>query len=323
MFGLNAVMTPQEEIQVFALQTIHWRLNRCIAPGMACEETAIRAHSIQNSRVLDLLCSDGHVVAPHRSTFNKRPKISFEKVGRNRASTFTGLCAAHDAKLFRTIDTEIFDPENSEHLFLNAYRAVLREAHAKLSVGSQFQSAYQERIRLGLDKANIPTRGGLIALEHMMGAIETLAYKTYFDVALQNKDFRGLSHSVIRLTVERPTVAVCALYSVDDAPVDGDILRVAFNVIPISKNETVVTFSYLNAHSGVALAHLDRILSSTSLYQKFEISKLILRNCENFVISPEFYATWSTSKRSAVTDYFIRTLQWNDGADDNEHLYLF
>jgi hypothetical protein len=316
-------MTPQEEMQAFAFRTMHRRLNRCIAPGISCEETAIRAHSIQNARVLDLLCSDGHVVAPVNSILNKRPKISFEKVGRNKASTFTGLCAAHDAEIFRTIDTEVFDVGNSEHLFLIAYRAVLREAHAKLSIGTQFQSAYRERIRLGLDAADVPTRGGLIALEHMMSAFETHEYKTFFDAAFLKKSFGLVSHSVLRMVVEHPTVAVCALYSADDVRVDDDVLRIAFNVIPTSKNETIVTFSYLKAHSGMALAHLDQILASSSFHQRFEISKLILRNCENFAISPEYYSAWSPKKLSAIMDYFIKTLLVNDGADESEHLYLF
>jgi hypothetical protein len=39
------------------------RWNRCLAPGMGCPAAAIRAHSLQNSQVLDLLARDGHVKA--------------------------------------------------------------------------------------------------------------------------------------------------------------------------------------------------------------------------------------------------------------------
>jgi len=76
-------------------------LDRCLFPGMACKAQAIRSHSVQNSRVLDLLVRDGHVKALGKRIDNKAgPVIRFEDVGRNEATTFTGFCAKHDAAAF-------------------------------------------------------------------------------------------------------------------------------------------------------------------------------------------------------------------------------
>ena len=82
----------------------------CMCPWEECERKAIRAHSVQNSRVLDQLQRNGHVVMPRlHTTFSTVPEFKFAEVGRNKATTFTGLCAAHDAKLFAPIETEPFD----------------------------------------------------------------------------------------------------------------------------------------------------------------------------------------------------------------------
>ncbi|KKM07878.1 hypothetical protein LCGC14_1729540, partial [marine sediment metagenome] len=106
---------------------INSKFHRCFWPKESCSETAIRAHSIQNSGVLDLLCEDDHVIMPKGGVnINTGPFLKFEEVGRNKATTFTGLCDKHDSQLFEPIDKNRFDSKNKEHLFLLAYRSVLR-----------------------------------------------------------------------------------------------------------------------------------------------------------------------------------------------------
>ena len=109
--------------------------NLCLEPSEACSFAAIRAHSIQNTRVLDRLCSKGHVIMPKRQnpSDGRVDIVAFESIGRHRATTFTGLCGKHDRLIFEPIDKSPIDIRNGEHLFLVAYRSVLRELHATLS----------------------------------------------------------------------------------------------------------------------------------------------------------------------------------------------
>ena len=98
-----------------------------------CDKEPIRAHSIQNARVLDLITqTDGHVFMPRYRLVNGEPKMEFAKVGRNEASTFPGLCSKHDTELFKAIDTEPLEVDNCEHRRQLAYRSVNREMHAEL-----------------------------------------------------------------------------------------------------------------------------------------------------------------------------------------------
>ena len=95
---------------------------------MNCNQEPIRAHSIQNSGVIDLIALGGHVVAFRPSYSSEGLEVEFKLVGRNHASTFTGLCNEHDTKLFLPLDTKPLDVTDREQLFLLAYRSVTRAA---------------------------------------------------------------------------------------------------------------------------------------------------------------------------------------------------
>src|SRR2546428_1648001 len=132
--------------QLFKIDS--WQYSKCLAdPGTPCPLPAIRAHSVQNARSLDLLARDGHVVAlTRRLDATKGPVIEFGEVGRNLATTFAGSCAHHDQTIFAPLDRLAFDPTNQEHLFLAGYRAVIREFYATCAAASKVQTAYLERV---------------------------------------------------------------------------------------------------------------------------------------------------------------------------------
>jgi hypothetical protein len=125
---------PSERRRLFGEGVSHLKQKYeiCLFPGTECSSPAIAAHSVQNNGILDRLAHDGHVISPRMEvTFSSQPpNYAFERIGRNRATTFTGLCSQHDTELFKPIDTAVIDLESTEHLFLLAYRSVLKEAHA-------------------------------------------------------------------------------------------------------------------------------------------------------------------------------------------------
>jgi hypothetical protein len=93
------------------------RFDRCLEPQMSCQKKAIRAHSIQNAKTLDLLEKSGHLIAIRARFSENVPQIDFEYVGRNEASTFTGFCSEHDRDIFAPIDRNMLDTTNHEHFF--------------------------------------------------------------------------------------------------------------------------------------------------------------------------------------------------------------
>lgn len=314
----------EKELFSSFLKRDKWRLNRCLAPGMSCTATAIRAHSLQNSQVLDLLVRDGHVKAiGKRIDKETGPVILFDNVGRNQATTFAGFCSEHDSEIFKPIDTKTFSSTDSEHQFLVAYRAVARELHTLMEAASKAQSGYIKRVEMGLDSGDEPGPAGMFAVEQMMKAYQTYLYKVRFDQALVSKQYDAVLHDAIKIDHEEASVAVCSLFSVDGVSRNDDWVRVALNVLPLNRNESIAVFSYLPEDASLAKSSLNLMLTSDGYYQKYLLSKLILNNCENFVVSPASYDSWSPEKKTSITDYFMQTLFTGNLGIENQHLYLF
>jgi len=321
--NLTRVPIPNELLQSFFEQS-KLRFGRCLAPGMNCENSAVQSHSVQNSQILDLLARDGHVKAlTKRIDKNTGPVIDFNEVGRNQATTFRGFCASHDSVIFKAIDTNDFQADDSEHLFLSSYRAVARELHALMEAAVRIQASYQDRIKLGFDRGNEPEPVGMLALEYMVKSYSTHQYKCSFDQALIAKRYGDVLHDVAYIGHERANVAVCSLFSIDHQTKNGDYVRIALNVLPQSSEQSVVVFGYLPEDAELVRPFLRPILTSEKYYQKYLLSKLVLNNCENFVVSPASYDDWPQEKRNAIRDYFVSTLLHGSLEAENEHFYLF
>lgn len=302
---------------------VNARYARCLGPDIFCDKPAIRAHSIQNSRVLDLIAVDGHVMVLEARITTDGPLVSLRRVGRNMASTFTGLCADHDQEMFRPIDAAAIDLENPEHLFLVAYRAAYREFHACLQTAMRLQTAYLERVDSGLDPPHTPTPAGLLAAHRIAAAHEMFECKVALDDGRARRDFGFMTHNVIRLERQAPTIAVCSLYSVDHLAGTESTLRIHLNVLPLSQTETAVVFSYAAADAGLARAHLDRVLNSSGAHHKYELSRVIVENCENFVLNPDYVASWSDKKRRTVEAVAADVMPAQDNHAESVNLYLF
>jgi hypothetical protein len=173
---------------------------------------------------------------------------------------------------------------------------------------SKIQSTYTRRVEMGLDSGNEPSPAGMLAVDHMIRAHRTFLYKDHFDAALGSKQYDAVLHDVIAINQEEPTIAVSSLFSVDGVSRDDDWVRVALNVFPLDRNESIAVFSYLPDDATQVRSSLNTFLGVDGHYQKYLLSKLILNNCENFVVSPIYYEKWSEAKRKAVTDYFVQTL---------------
>ena len=291
---------------------------------MKCSKGAIRAHSVQNSRFLDQLVRNGHVVnLTHSATLGKGLNVDFALIGRNKATTFTGLCSHHDNLIFTTIEKSELNFAVSEHLFMLAYRSAYRELHATMETAAKLQAAYLERVERDLDSSNEPSPNSLFAVQRMMDYYDTFNYKSLLDTAHFDRDFQFLDHKVITFDTVRATVAVCALFSVDNIQVREDVLRIHLNVLPVSQTQTVVLFSYLKSDATPACAFLGRVLGSGGLHQRYELSRLILDSCENFVLSPNYFDTWCDDKKNTIRDYFVRTIMKSDLGYESPHLYLF
>jgi len=306
----------------FAFNQLNVPFERCLEPNWQCERRAVRAHSIQNARVLEQLAVDGHVVMLSNTLGAGMLRIDFTHVGRNRATTFTGLCDKHDHEIFKPIDTSDIDLSDQEHLFLLAYRSIIRELHTTMEGARRVQTVYRWRVDQGFSPKEAPDNVGLFAIERLTAAYDTYIYKRKYDEAFLGSSHDTIYHEVVNLGRGKPTIAVSALSSDETVRTPNDVARVAINVFP-QGGEVYAVFSCLASEQPCARALFANVVSAAGEYQKYALSKLVLRCCENFVISPAHFQTLDVGTRECIRQYFSKTIFENDPGTEDPRLYLF
>ncbi|MDG4602462.1 MAG: hypothetical protein P9C48_08335 [Defluviicoccus sp.] len=288
---------------------IKWQPSKCLDPTMSCQAQAIRAHSVQNATSLAIISENDHVYELKPRIINGEPSCMFHRVGRNEASTFLGMCNQHDTEIFKPIDTKPLEVDDSEQLFLLAYRAVTRELHAAIAGAMRLQRNYRDSFsRLKpLEIAN--TLEGEVAAVHTLKAWGIWKYRsTYFDIDLGRKMFKNIKHTTIKIRNEKPVIAASSLFSVDNKPWGRPFAGVTLNIVPTNESETLAIFSYPRKHSGRVRKYIARIVLSSASCQKYELSYMLLNKTENFFVSPRAISHWSDEKSATSRGHFCQQL---------------
>lgn len=300
-------------------------LTRCLDPSMTCTKDAIRAHSVQNATALGLLAEDGHVTTIKQTVRGGEPQVSFERVGRNQASTFTGLCSSHDTEIFKPIDTMPLSLDDAQQLFLLAYRSVTRELHSVFEGAGRIQAAFLKLADRGVVPKDEPSPEGLEAIQHMLKAWGTWKYRhRYFDLNLNKGRFDEISHTKITIQHDDAFIAASSFFSVKDKVWGRPFPAAIVNIVPLSNQETVVIISYARDHSGQVRRFFAPIVMERDLArQRLLLSHMIVDRMENFFIRPSLVDAWSLEKKQFVLNSFVATIFTGVRIPLDERLSLF
>jgi len=293
----------------------------CLAPGR-CRNPAIDAHSVPNANTLRRLARDGHVVELSIRHIESDPVLDFYRIGVGEASVFQGLCAEHDARLFDPVDRLDFDLFDARNLFLIGHRAFLRELHAKLRMLKMFGDLDQAIRRLEAIPADATSSAEPLIAQELHRLERTLLYKAHLDLALEAGRWGELAHIPILLEGAKPTVAMSALYSLDEISTPTGVAKVMLNVLPRDDGVGVV-FSFLESERALIAPALELFRVATGHYQKYLISKNILMFCENIFFAPDFIDGLSAEQRVRILEGYNLDPSAVDVDEDDPHLYLF
>lgn len=108
-----------------------------------CTETIVGAHSLQNNGVLNKIAEDGHVYGMIFDIMKNNPSLKFNRIGKNKASTFLGFCNYHDKEYFSPIEDQEYEQSPLQN-YLFAYRAFCFERHRKLRLKKSFTKLFQK-----------------------------------------------------------------------------------------------------------------------------------------------------------------------------------
>ncbi|WP_428246448.1 hypothetical protein [Ferrovibrio sp.] len=258
---------------------------------------------------MDLLSDAGHVIMPKMQYEKDGPKTEFRKVGRKKASTFTGFCSEHDSEIFREIDTAQFDSGNRDQLFLHAFRSATKELHACMDGAAKIHQTYVSAVEKGLEDDAVDSEVGMVATQNLIKAYEMYLFRVrYFDSIFDSSDrSKMFEHKVIEFEKQSPTIAVSSLFSLDYKGIGS--VRIILNVFPVSLEKTVAIFSFPKAERVKSRYVLSGIFSAKDQSRiKLLLSVMIIRNIENFIVRPSYYEEWSDEKKRKIIDAFIHTL---------------
>lgn len=174
----------------------------CLHPNAPVGCTSvINAHSLQKKGPLSHLKDDSN----HVYTFSPFSKLPFatdpDRIGWNEASTFRGLCHAHD-QVFAPLETSEFS-DTPEQIFLAGYRSVFLEIHQKRAACVACDKVgYSDLAVLRADEMDLdPKRARqMLRLQQWgrkRGLKEMRAFKGVYDSAWRARTFADISSCVV------------------------------------------------------------------------------------------------------------------------------
>ena len=291
-------------------KSIKTTLKKCWFPGEKCNSKSIKAHSIQNSRVLELLSLNGHVIMPQEKITNKGEVflVGFNEISRNEASTFTGLCGTHDNEIFSPIDDFDIDFNDIQQLFLLVYRSVLKKTHLLASDLTKIEKIYKDQVEVGRATNDLSNPLFKAFFQQFIRAHGAYLYKKIYDAVYLSQQYQVVHHNYFSFKHKKPSIAVSALYWVGEPKPNGtQVPWIALNVFP-TNDETHVIFSYLESDKDYVSSEIEDIFNLSTKRRLWQVSERIIGASENFVISPAFWNNLSMKKRDAIISYYCDTL---------------
>ena len=278
--------------------------------GSRCNEI-IKAHSIQRNRSLSAIADNGHVykISANIGSLKKnKGRLTYEKCGINKVSTFLGFCKRHDNELFEPIDNYPLIPTDQQVL-LYAYRSLCRE----LFVKENALELVNDHLENSVDQKAIHKM--LLGYKHgaTFGLDNLKRHKKNYDKSLIENSYFNIRY-VLFISKQIPTIAFSGLFY-PDFDFMGRILQ---NLEDQTSNLQLLTFcsapmdygwaflfAWHESSSNVCvefMRSLATMIHNDSDSLRDYLFRLAMTNCENIAISPKWWEDLSEDKKEKISD---------------------
>lgn len=176
--------------------------------GQRCNEI-IRAHSIQKSGSLSGIAQNGHVYkfsSNIGSLKKNKGRLTCEKFGINKVSTFLGFCKKHDNELFEPIDNNFLIPTDQQVL-LYSYRSLCRE----LFVSENALELVNTLLETGINQDAIKNTLSEYVIGKSFGLENLKKHKCNYDKSLEHKSYSSVKY-VIFQSSQKPVIAFLGIF---------------------------------------------------------------------------------------------------------------
>lgn len=276
--------------------------------GERCEKI-INAHSIQKNRSLSTIADNGFVykLSSNIGTLRKnKGQLTYEKCGINKVSTFLGFCKKHDNNLFEPIDNFPLIPTDQQ-IFLYAYRSLCKELFVKENSLRLIESQLNE----GLNQKAVKELCLNMRTGTAFGLKNLIEHKAAYDSSLKKECYHEIKY-VLFISKQKPFIAFSGLfYPVFDfmgrqlqdlGDHDSHLELITFCSAPMSAGWGFL-FSWHESSSNTCVDFMKSLATMVHANSKIDdlLFRMIISNCENFAISPQWWEKLSTNHKEQIT----------------------
>lgn len=300
--------------ETLALYRKNFGKETCLCPEQLrseCKGGIVKAHTISKRRALNDIAVDGHVMTIDASIPTLKQNngiIGVRSMGINKASTFSGFCAHHDSRLFKSIDDADFSGDEEQYHLL-AYRTIAREHYTKLAA---------HHVNDGLRSHD---RGH--PLDHQMslqafvntwdqgtslGLREIARHKSNYDESLVSSEFDRVRYMYVTLSGIPDIMFSGALYPECDfrgrrlqnlADLEAELEVIACNLIS-SNGHGYFVMTWLDEGNSVCSDFADSLRSMDRDGIPNAITRFAFEFCENTFWSPHWWQSLPQTQRDAL-----------------------
>lgn len=280
------------------------RIKQCHQPNtQECSGSIIKAHAIQNNRILNKLALDGCVI-----TMDGTSNLIFQnaqKKGRKIATTFTGFCSYHDKVLFQEIEDTEFNASKKQ-VFLWTYRTLSWHYHKKQEQINANHIFMENMVSKGYD---IPQNDEFHDLLNgfKMAECDNEKEKAIFDKYLLENVYDKLSFCIWEIPYEI-SFAVSMMHGLEhdikgkqlnNYQNDDSIKNIYLNIFP-SLSKSYCIWSWLKTYDDVYMDFSKQFMALSISDKQNYFNNQLPRWSDSIIISPHLWNKWGSGTQEAL-----------------------
>ena len=280
------------------------RIKQCLHPNKSeCNGKIIKAHAIQNNRILNKIAVDGMLITLDGTEFNMFQ--TSDKKGRGVATTFTGFCQYHDKHLFQEIEDKDF-VGSEKQIFLMTYRTLAWHFHKKQEQANSTCIQIEKMFEKGYDlfkSEDFSVYFGALK----MGLSDNMVEKRTFDEALLEEEYDVINYSIweipymIEFAISMMNELEHDIYGnrINDMESAEPLKNIYLNIFP-SGEKSYCIWSWLKIYDEYFIPFTKQFADLEEIDRKNYLNNNIPRWSDSVVISPRLWSKWGKQVQQAL-----------------------
>jgi len=272
------------------------REKECLYPDHTnCSGSIVKAHAIQNNRVLKKLAENGEVI-----TNDGISNIFFQdtqRKGRKIATTFTGFCSFHDKTVFQDIEDNAFSGTQKQ-VFLYTYRTMAWHYQKKREQVNRINLTLQGMKEKGYSLDDNPNKEKVLS-PFFAGIKDNDEEKEIFDNAIMTSSYDAVSYRIWEIPYE-VSFAVSMMDEIE-YDIDGNQINdlskperpvnAYLNIFPDDKKSFCI-WSWLKEWDSVMKKYTDQFMNLSNADKENYLNNKLPLWSDSIIISPRLVDYW-------------------------------